>query len=107
MGIVCDLTITILSSPVTNKKFDTDNRLKTLRDALRIPHVPQEVKGSEDVVPDPCYCLLEDDGDELIAGVNSVPRLLLKPPSSGHEDEVVVWIYVRIHRPKSVWGVGP
>ena len=41
---------------------DLDNRLKTLFDALRMPHEPSELTGiAPDVSDQKLYCLLEDD----------------------------------------------
>lgn len=93
-GVICDLRITILSRRETTKR-DTDNRIKVLHDALRIPHTEKEVEG-QPAQHDDCLCLLEDDGS-LIGEETTVTRELLKQiPAS--EDYVVVWIYASIKK---------
>lgn len=97
-GLICHLDVVILSDPTVapGNRRDTDNRLKLLRDALRIPQSEDEVRGSENVTPDPCICLLEDDGTDLLGEVTSHTRPLLRTPLPGRDHEVVVWIRGRI-----------
>jgi hypothetical protein len=74
------------------KNGDIDNRLKTLFDALRMPHSGQEV-GTESPRPDedPFYILLQDD--EAIADVSvTTDRLLQVPPEHQHTGEYVVLV---------------
>jgi hypothetical protein len=57
---------------------DLDNRLKTLFDALRMPHDKSELKGDEPSQPDQrVFCLLEDDS--LITQVAVRTHQLLEP----------------------------
>jgi hypothetical protein len=91
------LEVTILGWSDQPIRRDTDNRLKTVRDALRIPHTKGEVQGGT-IPPDPCICLLEDDGTELVGDVASRTRRLLERPIPGKEDDVVLWIQGRIVR---------
>jgi len=97
-GMVCHLDITILTPPesINVPRRDTDNRLKVLRDALRIPQSEQEVGGYETITPEPCLCLFEDDGNENVGSVSSHTRPLLKPNPPGREAEVMVWIRCRL-----------
>jgi hypothetical protein len=53
---------------------DIDNRLKTLFDALSIPQLNQIPRQME--LPDPCYCLLEDDS--LVTSVEVRAEQLLE-----------------------------
>lgn len=61
---------------------DLDNRLKTLFDALRMPHDTNEVGGSTPPGSSPedrrVFCLLEDD--ELITKLSIESKRLLGPP---------------------------
>jgi hypothetical protein len=57
---------------------DLDNRLKTLFDALRMPHDLDELRGVTPGAPDErVYCLLEDDA--LITRVSVSTQQLLEP----------------------------
>ena len=73
---------------------DIDNRMKTLLDALSIPHPGQlSDKHSHDQFGGISHCLLEDDN--LICGLNiSVDRLL----GPAEENEVLLVLTVRIRR---------
>jgi hypothetical protein len=74
------------------KNGDIDNRLKTLFDALRMPHNGQEI-GSESPGSDedPFYVLLQDD--ETIADVAvTTDRLLQLPPEHQNTGEYVVLV---------------
>ena len=72
---------------------DIDNRLKTLFDALRMPHNESEIPSGGVPLEDenPFHCLLEDDG--LITSVSVSTDRLLEPdlPSS----ESLLLIHVR------------
>jgi len=96
--LFCDLEIKILARPSESIRRDTDNRVKVLLDALRIPQSEDEVADSSIHPPNPCYCLLEDDGGDLVGQVCSVTRPLLSPPMPGKESEVEVHISGTVHR---------
>jgi hypothetical protein len=67
---------------------DLDNRLKTLFDALRMPHNPEELRGITPRTPDErLYCLLEDDA--LITRVSVITQQLLEPLASTEEPSTV------------------
>ena len=76
----CSLSILFLRPDVPGgvlKSADIDNRLKTLFDALRMPHDKDELGGH---VPaegeDPFFCLLQDDS--LISNVSVETDMLLE-----------------------------
>lgn len=90
------------------KNGDIDNRLKTLFDALRMPHGGQEI-GAETPRPDedPFYVLLQDD--ESIADVSvTTDRLLQVPPEHEHDGAyVALVINVKLQpRQRSGWTHG-
>jgi hypothetical protein len=65
-GLVCEIDVTFLRredpGAIVNAGGDIDNRLKTLFDALRIPHDASELGRSVDSGdPLEIFCLLEDD----------------------------------------------
>jgi hypothetical protein len=99
-GLVCELDILFMRRGVPGNLLiqggDIDNRIKTLLDALRIPHNKNEVVGSPDVHEQPYFfCLLEDDA--LVTRINVNTDRLLKPlkPEIGHpENEVFLVIHV-------------
>jgi len=75
---------------------DIDNRLKTIFDALRIPHSADEA-GSDTNRPDPFFCVLEDDS--LITNLSVNTRELLRPATE-HENadyaELTIHVAVKI-----------
>lgn len=75
---------------------DLDNRLKTLFDALRMPHDSSELTGiAPDVSDQRLYCLLEDDA--LITRVSVATQQLLEPPAAGeHASTVELLIHVTV-----------
>jgi hypothetical protein len=82
---------------------DLDNRLKTLFDALRMPHDVSELAG---VVPDRpdqrMYCLLDDDS--LITRVSVSTQQLLEPAAEGEElSTVELLIDVTVHSTYPMW----
>jgi hypothetical protein len=74
---------------------DLDNRLKTLLDALRVPHGSLEGRTELPAVPDPSpmFCLLEDDA--LVSKVAVESERLLRPAAP---DEVVAVIHVHVKK---------
>lgn len=75
---------------------DLDNRLKTLFDALRMPHEASELTGiTPDVADERVYCLLEDDA--LITRVSVSTQQLLEPLVDGeHSSSVELLIHVTV-----------
>jgi len=83
---------------------DIDNRLKTLFDALRMPHDARELKGVMPVAPDErVYCLLEDDS--LITRVTVSTHQLLEPLTPGESPATVeLLIHVAVQATQPMWG---
>lgn len=76
LSLSCVLDILVLDREEPHRvitRGDLDGRIKTLVDALRIPHVGECSDGEEN----PLYCLLEDD--KLISEIRVVADLLLPP----------------------------
>jgi hypothetical protein len=77
-----------------------DNRLKTLFDALQVPN-PDQMTGAPSIeeIPNPIYCLLEDD--KLITGFEiESHQLLSRPPRSKNDVSIVLHVDVRVVRPR-------
>ena len=76
---------------------DLDNRLKTLFDALRMPHDVSELGAEAPDGPDErMFCLLEDDA--LITHVSVRTHQLLEPSTQSHADsDVDLLMHVIIH----------
>jgi len=102
LNLVCTLDILFLRreapGSLVNNKGDTDNRIKTLFDALRYPGEPNELDG---IVPQGVdetnlfFCLLEDD--KLIVGYSVVTDILLKPPADrASRNHVSILLNVRV-----------
>ena len=77
---------------VVNNTGDLDNRLKTLLDGLRGPVENDQGFVPADL-PDPLYCLLEDD--RLISGFSVETGPLLMPPLKQTPDPAA-WVNVVI-----------
>jgi hypothetical protein len=64
-NLFCELNVLLLRSGdpghVVRRNGDLDNRIKTLFDALRMPHDIQELGGVTPENDQPVFCLLEDD----------------------------------------------
>jgi hypothetical protein len=83
---------------------DLDNRLKTLFDALRMPHDESELSG---VAPgstnERIYCLLEDDS--LITRVSVSTHQLLEPLfPDGTQTDVELLMHVVVQSTYPMWG---
>ncbi len=78
---------------IITKGGDIDNRLKTLLDALKMPHEPNALPPGSSPAPDetPFFCLLQDDN--LITDLRVTTDRLLEPVNS--PSEVVLIIRVR------------
>lgn len=76
---------------------DLDNRLKTLFDALAVPHADQVIDDRD--FEGPIYTLLEDDA--LITKIDvETHRLLSRPNASRHEVRCVIEVDVRVTQPR-------
>ena len=86
LATICGLKILMLRQEEPGSLFsqsgDIDNRMKTLLDGLRMPRHKEAWDGQNDI-PDPLYCLLEDDKlitdyslktDRLLASNNMDPK---------------------------------
>lgn len=77
---------------------DLDNRMKTLLDALKVPHeptaLPMDAVPAEDETP--FYTLLQDDA--LVTGLEVTTDRLLEPVSERGEVLVVVHVTTQITR---------
>ncbi len=90
--LVCSLDILFLRrekpGSIISHGGDLDNRLKTLFDALRMPHDTTELSG---VTPDEpeqrLYCLLEDDS--MITRVSVNTKQLLEPLENDEDPSTV------------------
>ena len=83
---------------------DLDNRLKTLFDALRMPHDPSELTGvTPSSVDQRIYCLLQDDS--LITRVSVATHQLLEPLASGEDAAGVdLVMHVVVQSTYPMWG---
>jgi hypothetical protein len=83
---------------------DIDNRLKTLFDALRMPHDEGELRGVTPGVPDErFYCLLEDDA--LITRFAVSTQQLLEPLAPNEPPSTVeLLIHVTVQATQPMWG---
>jgi hypothetical protein len=81
---------------------DIDNRIKTLLDALRMPHTIDELPrgDSPDSGEDPFYCLLEDDS--LITRISVNADRLLR--TTADPASVLLVIRVRTRAIAMIWG---
>jgi hypothetical protein len=74
---------------------DIDNRLKTLFDALRAPHQPNELPAG--AVPaageDPFHCLLEDD--QLVTRVSVTTDRWLDPAVGPNDVSLVIFVKIK------------
>jgi hypothetical protein len=106
--LACELDILFLRrerpGAIVSHGGDLDNRLKTLFDALRMPHDALELAG---VVPE-CpnqrmYCLLEDDA--LITRIQVSTQQLLEGTLPGeHPSTVELLIHVTVQSTYPMWG---
>ena len=101
-GLMCMLNILMLRvGPPGGVKSDIDNRLKTLFDALRMAHNPQELgqgtdKGMQKPEPDetPFNVLLEDDSLITRVAVNS--DMLLEPVDGVKPESAAVRLVISV-----------
>jgi hypothetical protein len=82
---------------------DLDNRLKTLLDALRMPHTDDQLPLGVPLGDSPFLCLLDDD--DLITKVSIETSGLLIPPQVGDGDDYVeLDIAVEVRAVTPMWG---
>jgi hypothetical protein len=82
---------------------DLDNRLKTLFDALRMPHRDDELPKDIPLGESPFFCLLDDDA--LITKLSLETFALLTPTQPGDDDayaELEMGVEIRAMTP--MWG---
>jgi hypothetical protein len=82
---------------------DLDNRLKTLLDALRIPHEESEIAGvSPDTPNQRVYCLLEDDA--LITRIAVTTQQLFESVGKDEtESTVELLIHIWVQSTYPMW----
>lgn len=105
--LACSLDILFLRrerpGAIVQHGGDLDNRLKTLFDALRMPHDAAELRGiSANATDERLYCLLEDDA--LITRVAVSTQQLLEPLAPGeHGSTVELLIHVTVQSTHPMW----
>lgn len=105
--LVCALDILFLRrekpGAIIRHGGDLDNRLKTLFDALRMPHDATELAGVLPECPNQrMYCLLDDDS--LITRVSVSTQQLLEPIGAGeHPTTVELLIHVTVQSTYPMW----
>ncbi len=105
LGIAAEVNITLLRPETPGSIIvtggDLDNRLKTLFDALRMPHAKSEIP--KDDIPKeneyPFFCVLEDDN--LITQITVKTDRLLNP--SPNDNYVHLLIRIKAKKVKDVW----
>jgi hypothetical protein len=105
--LACSLDILFLRrerpGAIVQHGGDLDNRLKTLFDALRMPHDAAELRGvAPSIADERLYCLLEDDA--LITRVAVSTQQLLEPLAVGeHSSTVELLIHVTVQSTYPMW----
>jgi hypothetical protein len=74
---------------------DLDNRIKTLLDALRVPHNVNEARRSE-TRPDLNFCVCLFDDDSMVTSLYIETRPSLRPLPRGHV-ELTIDVEIRAH----------
>lgn len=100
--LTCSLKINFLRHDPPGKIYqgDLDNRIKTLFDALTIPKHPEQMQKLPTDIPDPTYCLLEDDS--LITGFDIDTQQLWALPTNASRNYVRLTITVDIRLTESL-----
>jgi hypothetical protein len=100
LHLIAELDITFLRpeppGSLITQGGDIDNRLKTLFDALRIPHNMGEIPGTPLPDEDPFFCLLEDDN--LITKVGVATDRLLEPTASKNDVQLFIQVKTKVTR---------
>jgi hypothetical protein len=105
--LYCQLDITWLRTERAGdivRGGDLDNRLKTLFDALRMPHAENEVGREKPTTPSQrVFCLMDDDS--LITKLSVSTHQMLEPRAEGErETDVDLLIHVRVMASRGTWG---
>jgi len=94
-----DITLLKREPPgsIVTQSGDIDNRLKTLLDALRIPHDKSELPVGEEPGEGetPFFCLLEDDS--LLTSISVTTDRLLGPVASNSEVVLLMKVVTTAH----------
>jgi hypothetical protein len=85
-SMVCHLSLLVLRpgdpGKIITEGGDLDNRLKTFIDALRIPKANELPAPNPGDVPEPFYCVLDDDSQ--IVGFSVIGDILLRSAAPDH-----------------------
>lgn len=86
VDVECLLLTAEPDGAIVNVSGDIDNRIKTLIDALRVPTPDEVTRVPPTSLPDPCYCLMDDDkilrrlsvtADRLLAATSDVDAIVV------------------------------
>jgi hypothetical protein len=96
-ALTCSLNVLFLRKEPAGHIYqggDLDNRIKTLLDALSVPHVDHK-RPADCIIDNPMYCLLEDDS--LVTGLAvKSERLLSRPDTPESQVHLIVEVDVRV-----------
>lgn len=83
---------------IVTQTGDIDNRLKTLFDALRMPHKSSEIpsEATPENTDKPFYCLFEDDN--LISGLSVTTDRLLDDVKTSSEVVILIHVHTKVTR---------
>jgi hypothetical protein len=104
LHLFASLAITMLRpeppGKIVTQSGDTDNRLKTLFDALKMPSLAELPRGAAPGNDEePFFCLLQDD-NRITKLVVETDRLL---DSSAESSEVVLLLHIRTSKLVTIW----
>ncbi len=100
-GVMCELKVLILRPEAPGSVIhsgDLDNRIKTVLDALRLPHSSREIDPSTSD-GEPIFCLLQDDA--MVERLEVCADTLLRP---AEKNDVHVVIEVSLRPYKGTFG---
>jgi hypothetical protein len=105
LSLVCDLDILFLRKgepgALIQRGGDIDNRIKTLLDGLRMPKADEMAFCTDrQTLPNPVYCLLEDDALTTDFSVKS-GQLLTRPEGSDADVRLVISVTVKVAHVRS------
>jgi hypothetical protein len=97
LELVCGLDILFLRPDQPGmtlvRSGDIDNRLKTLFDALRLPHNQDEALGDPGPGESPLFCLMEDD--KLITHLAVTTDILLEPEKQKNDVRLIITVRIK------------